>query len=81
LNTEHPLREAIEALTQTVLPKNLRHQLDYCVHSEELSDRVFVELQDFCSLNANPSWATGGAMLDSANLIVEQAIENGNIRS
>ena len=46
--------------------------------SREMGDAV-IELQDWCSYNANPDWATGLSMIEAAELIVDQALENANI--
>jgi hypothetical protein len=47
--------------------------------AEPMGDEV-VGLQDWCSDNANPPWATGLSMIEAAELIVQQAIENANIK-
>lgn len=47
--------------------------------SKDMGDEV-MELQDWCSENARPAWATGLSMIEAAELIVDQAIENANIR-
>lgn len=47
--------------------------------AKDMGDEVVV-LQDWCSDNARPSWATGLSMIEAAELIVDQAIENANIR-
>jgi hypothetical protein len=44
-----------------------------------MGDEV-IELQDWCADNARPQWATGLSMIEAAELIVDQAIENANIR-
>jgi hypothetical protein len=44
-----------------------------------MGDEV-TELQDWCSDNARPTWATGLSMIEAAELIVAQAIENANIK-
>jgi hypothetical protein len=47
--------------------------------TEGLTDKQVSDLQDWCSLNARPEWATGLSMIEAAELIVRGAIENGNI--
>ncbi len=44
------------------------------------SDAEVQQLQDFCSVNARPHWATGLSMIEAAELIVEGAVQNANIR-
>lgn len=45
----------------------------------DMGDAV-MELQDWCCCNANPRWATGLSMIDAAELIVQQALDNANIK-
>lgn len=48
--------------------------------TEGLSDKDVSSLQDWCSSNARPRWATGLSMMEAAELIVEGALENANIK-
>ena len=48
--------------------------------AHDMGDEV-TELQDWCSDNARPAWATGLSMIEAAELIVDQAVENANIRN
>jgi hypothetical protein len=48
--------------------------------SGELEEALAIALTDWCSLNANPCWATGTSILEAADLLVERALENGNLR-
>jgi hypothetical protein len=47
--------------------------------TSEMGDEV-IDLQDWCSDNAQPSWATGLSMIEAAELIVIQALDNDNIK-
>ena len=66
-------REALKAIIGKYPPMHVPP-----VGSMEMGDAV-VELQDWCSDNAQPKWATGLSMIEAAELIVDQAIENANI--
>lgn len=44
-----------------------------------MGDEV-IALQDWCADNARPPWATGLSMIEAAELIVNQALENANIK-
>jgi hypothetical protein len=46
--------------------------------ASEMGDEV-IDLQDWCSDNAQPDWATGLSMIEAAELIVSQALDNDNI--
>lgn len=41
---------------------------------------AMVQLQDWCATYANPPWATGLSMIEAAELIVSQALDNCNIK-
>ena len=47
--------------------------------ASEMGDEV-LELQDWCASNARPEWATGLSMIEAAELIVQQALDNANIK-
>lgn len=46
-----------------------------------MADEDILRLQDWCSDYAKPSWATGLSMIEASELIVQGAVENGNIPS
>jgi hypothetical protein len=78
-NEIHPFRDAIAVfLPATRLP--LAPKLENILYSSELDDSTLNKLQDFCSMNACPSWATGESMISAADLLVERAIENANLQ-
>lgn len=71
---EHPLREALKAVVGKEPPGYVRgHTI------QGLTDRQVMELQDWCSINARPEWATGLSMLEAAEMIVQGAVDNANI--
>lgn len=72
---KRPLREALQALCQATPPDFIQGQLS----STELTDPQILALQDWCSMKANPEWSTGIALMDAADSIVEEALNNGNI--
>jgi hypothetical protein len=45
----------------------------------DIDEQTMLALCDWCSANARPAWATGESIYDAAWLMVERAIENGNI--
>jgi hypothetical protein len=67
-------REALRALIGEYPP------MDVPPYGAQLMGDKVVELQDWCSDNANPPWATGLSMIEAAELIVDQALENANIK-
>lgn len=71
---EHPFREALLAVVGKEPPAFVKG-----FGTQGLSDPQIQELQDWCSLNARPHWATGLSMMEAAELIVAGAIENANI--
>jgi hypothetical protein len=71
---QHPFREALQAVVGKVPPAYVKG-----FGTEGLTDKQVSDLQDWCSLNARPEWATGLSMIEAAELIVRGAIENGNI--
>jgi hypothetical protein len=73
---DNPLEEALIAITGKKPPFDLRK----IKRSGELEEALAIALTDWCSLNANPCWATGTSILEAANLLVERALENGNLR-
>jgi hypothetical protein len=73
--SEEPFRQAIEAIVGKQCPLDL----GAAKSSYELSNEINIKLQDWCSLNARPMWATGGGIVEAADLLVERAIENANL--
>ena len=73
---EHPnyFREALKAVVGKYPP-----MLVPPFGPREMGDEV-MDLQDWCASNARPEWATGLSMIEAAELIVDQAIENANIK-
>ncbi len=71
---KHPLREALLAVTGKEPPAYVKgHNI------LNLTDHQVMALQDWCSLNARPEWATGLSILEAAEMIVQGAIDNANI--
>jgi hypothetical protein len=70
------LSDALEAITGIIPPAEL---VSGVLRLADLDDGQVIGLQDWCSLNARPTWATGEGIMDAAFLMVERAIENGNI--
>lgn len=71
---EHPFREALQMVVGKEPPAYVKG-----FGLKGLTDKQVMELQDWCSQNARPEWATGLSMIEAAELIVAGAIENGNI--
>lgn len=69
-----PLREALASIIGKDPPDFVRGH-----NTSGLSDKQILDLQDWCSVNARPHWATGLSMIEAAELIVAGAIENANI--
>ena len=67
-------REAIQAIIGKPCPVKTP-----IISLSELNDDETMALQDWCSNNANPLWATGLSMMEAAELIVKSALENANI--
>lgn len=47
--------------------------------TQGMPDEDYLELQDWAAYYAQPAWATGISIIESAELIVSSAISNGNI--
>lgn len=73
--TNTPLADALEAIIGQQPPAFV----GAAYNSSELPDDLAEQLQDWCSGNANPYWATGDSILETAEIMVERAIENANI--
>jgi hypothetical protein len=72
-----PLREALQAITGEVPPEDLCPPGAF--YYEDIPDELVNDLQDWCSLHANPPWATGLWVLEAAENCVKDAIGNANI--
>ncbi|MGB3766527.1 MAG: hypothetical protein WA947_08205 [Phormidesmis sp.] len=70
-----PLAEVLETITGISPPFDLTNTYD----QSDVAEATMLALCDWCSANARPVWATGESIYDAAWLIVERAIENGNI--
>ncbi len=70
-----PLAEALETITGIRPPFDLTTTYDQA----DVAQPTMLALCDWCSANAQPVWATGESIYDAAWLMVERAIENGNI--
>ena len=75
LHILNPLTEALQLITG-VEPPVYTHG---AFNSSELPEPQLLDLMDWCSLHARPMWATGIGTLDAADLIVSEAVMNGNI--
>ena|ERR1700748_2929637 len=73
--SKHPLREALKVLCKKEPPEYVK---GYDI--KNLTGFQVMELQDWCSINAHPEWATGLSMLEAAEMIVQSAIDNANIK-
>lgn len=71
----NPLAEAIEVVVGERPP--LETVGAYRFNDLSQSDQSWI--QDWCGNLARPEWATGLSMIEAAELIVEQAVENTNI--
>ncbi|WP_417744764.1 hypothetical protein [Rosistilla oblonga] len=72
---DNPLSEAIEAIVGEAPPVDLTG----CYSLREIEDDAFIDLQNWASDHAKPTWATGLGVLEAAAWIVEQAVDNCNI--
>lgn len=75
-----PFSEAIAALVG-VAPC-LDFSLEGIHSSAELQEHELFALQEWINSSISSSsvpWATGGSVIDSADIVVAQAVENGNI--
>lgn len=67
-------KEALESLTGKKLPFRVPSY-----GASRMSGENQYKLQEWCVQNANPLWATGLSMIEAAELIVQSAVDNGNI--
>jgi len=72
---ENPLYDVIKILTGKEPPNFVKGKTS----TAELNDEEFLTLQDFCSENAVLNWLTGIGILEAADVLVEESINNGNI--
>lgn len=70
-----PLSEALEVLVGDPPPDFLEGVFS----CEDLSDDEILQISDWCSLWARPEWATGTGVLEAAELMVQDAVDNDNI--
>jgi hypothetical protein len=77
LRVENPLTEALEAITGEK-PPAYTHGAFSC---DDLAEKDVTDLQDWCSLHARPHWSTGIGVLEAAELIVREAVDNANIEA
>lgn len=71
---ENPIREALKAFTGKEPPAFVRGY-----DTSGLSDAENQELQYWAVDNAKPKWATGIGLIEAAELLVAEAVANGNI--
>jgi hypothetical protein len=69
-----PIREALRVLCGKAPPHFVR---GYSFRG--LTDAQIMALQDWACDHVQPDWATGIGALDAAELIVSEAVSNGNI--
>jgi hypothetical protein len=74
LAPQNYLKEALESITGKKLTMRVPRY-----KASRMSDENQFKLQGWCVDNAQPPWATGLSMIEAAELIVQGAIENGNI--
>jgi len=72
---KYPLFEALKVLCQNEPPYYIKDIKSL----KDLDEEQFIKLQDWASLNAKPEWSTGLSILECAEKIVKDAIDNGNI--
>lgn len=75
MKIKNPFKEAIIHLTR----KTPDIKLDGVYYSKELSDEDFVKLQDWIGMNQPVPWATSIGMIEMADIMVQEAVDNGNI--
>jgi hypothetical protein len=72
-----PYYEALLAVAGVVPPGFLCKPEIYSLG--DLTDDELDELQSWCVSNANPGWSTGIGMMEAAEILVVEAVANGNI--
>lgn len=74
--------EAIELIVGEKIPTEIRNQLEGVLSDRETPEDISEALQDWANQNSarEINWhPTGGGILEAASLLVQRAIENGNI--
>lgn len=71
----NPLTEALSAITGEVPPAYTHGAFSVA----DLTEAEMLTLQDWCCIHARPEWATGIGVLEAAELIVREAVDNANI--
>ena len=75
ITEKSPLAEALEVIAGVKPP----FELSTFLRQADVDEQTMFALCDWCSANARPEWATGEFIYDAAWLMVERAVENGNI--
>ena len=63
----------------TIVGKRCPYETAAVWQLEQLTDEDAIAIQDWCSGEARPSWATGESIVDYAFLMIERAVENANL--
>lgn len=75
-----PLAEAIAGIVGKVPP----FHLDGIWQSKDIPDPIAAQLQDWCCNEVDKTrhlhWATGGSVIEAAELLLDRAIENANLK-
>lgn len=71
---KHPFREVLETIARVKAPDFVRGY-----NTRGYSDLEQMQLQDWAASHAKPSWGTGIGFIEAAELIVAEAVANGNI--
>lgn len=70
-----PLRDVLRAFTGKEPPAFVGEHYDV----SQLSDAEKDVLHAWCAQNVRPDWATGIGLMEAAELMVQEAVNNGNI--
>ncbi len=73
---KNPLYQVLQHMTGKKPPLVLEN----CLSFSEISDEEYLLLQDWVCNNSKPYWVTGEGILEAAQIIVNLALENNNIR-
>ena len=79
LGEEDSLWEALRTVSPSIEEADCDFDFSGVHHSDEIPDAIAEALQDYCALHARPAWATGGSIIEAADLLVARALENDNI--
>lgn len=71
---KRPLWDVLRALTGKRPPPFVKGYT-----TKGLSDDEIMKLQDWCATNCIPFWGTGIGLLEAAEQMVREAVNNGNI--